>query len=147
MNLNGLQCVGRGNLVSKPESRIIGTSGRVVTNARIAFNRYYKQGEDRKKETVFLDVCAFNSLAKRLSTFDKGDYLMITGTITDDSYQSKEHGMIVKMKVMLDSVDKLYTVDTSNKDSKSSESTPSTPEPPTTPENVDSVEYTDEIPF
>jgi len=148
MNLNGLQCVGRGNLVSKPESRNIGTKGTVVTNARIAFNRYYKQGEDRKKETVFLDVCAFNSLAKRLSAFDKGDFLLVTGTITDDSYQSKDHGTITKMKVLLESVDRVYTVDANSKNDKPNTPVPNKPEPQDTSNSVDSGDYdSDIIPF
>ncbi len=89
-----------GNLTRDPEIRYT-AGGTAVASFGLAVNRKYKQGEETKEETLFVDVKAFGKQAETLSQYmKKGNPIMIDGRLTyrkweDQSGQARSKHEVV----------------------------------------------------
>lgn len=85
--LNNVVLMGR--LVADPELKVT-TSGKEVTNFRIAVDRNYtKQGEERK--TDFIDVVAWGKTAAFVCQyFGKGGMIAVEGELQTRTYQTND---------------------------------------------------------
>jgi len=59
---------GIGNLVADPEMKYT-PSGTAVTTARVAFTSKYKQGEEMKEDTLFVDCISFGKRAETIKQY------------------------------------------------------------------------------
>ena len=74
-----------GRLVADPEIRTTGT-GKSVANFRIAVDRGYSRGEDKKAD--FITIVAWESTADFVGKyFHKGDMIALRGEIQTRSYE------------------------------------------------------------
>ena len=77
-----------GNVVRDPELRYT-PSGTAVTDVTLAVNRSFGSGEDRKKETLFIDVVAWSRSAETICRYVKrGDPLHVEGRLKLDQWES-----------------------------------------------------------
>lgn len=77
--LNKVMLIGR--LVADPEVRFT-PSGKQTSNFRIAVDRNFKQNNEWKKDTLFVRVVTWESLAKRVSDFmKKGNLVFVEGRL------------------------------------------------------------------
>lgn len=83
--LNKVMLIGR--LVADPETRFT-PNGVQTANFRIAVDRNYKQNDEWKKDTLFVRVVTWTSLAKRVSDyFKKGNLVYVEGRLQIQSYE------------------------------------------------------------
>lgn len=76
-----------GRLVADPETRFT-PNGAQTANFRIAVDRNYKQNDEWKKDTLFVRVVTWTSLAKRVSDyFKKGNLVYVEGRLQIQSYE------------------------------------------------------------
>jgi len=87
--LNKIQLIG--NLGKDPEMSYT-EAGAAVTKFSLAVNRRYKDQEgERREETTWFNVTAFNQLAELMNTYlHKGSKVYIEGRMTSRKYTDKE---------------------------------------------------------
>jgi len=80
------------------------TSGMAVLEAPMAINREWGKGEEKKKETAFVDVTFWGGKAEVVSKYcKKGKPLFIVGHLKTDMWENKEDGKKrSKLKVICD---------------------------------------------
>src|SRR5207245_2450070 len=80
-----------GNLGKDPDMSYT-EAGVAITKFSLAVTRRYKaQGGERKEETTWFNVVAFNQLAETINTYlHKGSKVYIEGRITSRKYTDKE---------------------------------------------------------
>jgi len=86
------QCHFLGNLVRDPDLRT--TKGdKQVVNFTIAINRFFKRGNERAKETAFLDCEAWDTGAAAIAKyFTKGDPIIVHGGLKQEEWSDKDTG-------------------------------------------------------
>lgn len=94
MELNKVLLIG--NLTRDPEYRNT-TTGRAVTNMRIAVNRRRsfdrESGEAAQEETVFVDITAWEKLADFCHNYlTKGRQIYVEGRLRQENWQDRETG-------------------------------------------------------
>lgn len=101
-NLNKVMLAG--NLTREVETREAGQS--TLASFAIAINRRYKQGDDMKEETTFVDVEAWGRTAELVAQYlHKGSGCLIEGRLRLETWEDKNGGgKRSKMKVVADSV-------------------------------------------
>lgn len=78
--LNKVMLIGR--LASEPEVRFT-QNGAQTANFRLAVDRNFKQGEEWKKDTLFVRVVVWSLLAKKVAdNFKKGNLVYIEGRLS-----------------------------------------------------------------
>ena len=81
-----------GNMTKNPELKYT-SSGKAVANLRIAVNTTYGKGENRKKETTFIDVRVWEKLAENVTHYlQKGSALLVEGSLREDTWEDRETG-------------------------------------------------------
>ncbi len=77
-----------GNLTKDPELRYT-PQGTPVTSFRIAVNYRYKQSEDMKQETMFIDNVVFGRQAESCSKYlSKGSTVLVEGRLQERRWES-----------------------------------------------------------
>jgi len=78
-----------GHLTADPE--IIKVGEHFLTKIRIASNRTYRKGDEKKQETCFIDCQAWDKLAETIKRFcEKGKRVLITGRLKYESWEDRE---------------------------------------------------------
>ncbi len=81
-----------GNLTRDVEIRYT-QGGLAVGKMGMAVNRRYKQGEEQKESTCFVDLTAFGKQAEVLSQYvSKGSPLFVEGRLEYSTWEAKEGG-------------------------------------------------------
>lgn len=77
-----------GNLTKDPELRYT-PQGTPVASFRIAVNSRYKQADDLKEETLFIDVVTFGKQAETCSNYlSKGKSVLVEGRLQERRWES-----------------------------------------------------------
>ena len=77
-------------------------NGNPVANFGVAVNRRYRQGEDVKQETTFVDLVAFNRTAEIADTYlGKGRPVAIEGRLRYRSWEAETGGKRSKLEVVV----------------------------------------------
>ncbi len=77
-----------GNLTKDPELRYT-PSGTPVASFRLAVNYKYKQSEDTKQETTFIDIVVFGKQAESCSQYlNKGSSALVEGRLQERRWES-----------------------------------------------------------
>jgi len=91
-----------GNLTRDPELRYTPT-GTAVTSFGFAVNRRYRQGEEMREETCFVDVVVFGRQAETVSEYlSKGRQALVEGRLTwrtweaDDGTRRSKHEVVAQ---------------------------------------------------
>ena len=93
-----------GNLTRDPELRYTG-SGTAVTKFGMAVNRRYKQGDESKEETCFVDIVVFGRQAETSSEYlSKGKLALIEGRLSYNKWEDKEGQPRSKHEVVANNV-------------------------------------------
>ena len=93
-----------GNLTRKPEIRYT-PSGNGIADFGLASNRRYRQGEDLKEESCFVDVTVFGSTAKAVAEhLDKGRKVLVEGRLRFRQWQTEVGQKRSKIEVVADRV-------------------------------------------
>lgn len=81
-----------GNLTRDVEMRYT-QGGLAIGKMGMAVNRRYKQGEEQKESTCFVDLTAFGKQAEVLSQYvSKGSPLFVEGRLEYSTWEAKEGG-------------------------------------------------------
>lgn len=93
-----------GNLTKDPEVRYT-PQGTSVCNFRLAVNHRYKQGEETKEETMFIDVVVFGKQADSCGRYlSKGRSALIEGRLQERRWETEEGQKRSKYEVIAQSV-------------------------------------------
>lgn len=77
-----------GNLTKDPELRYT-PNGAAVSTFRIAVNTRYRQGEDNREETLFIDTVVFGKQAENCSQYlSKGSQVLVEGRLQERRWES-----------------------------------------------------------
>lgn len=77
-----------GNLTKDPELRYT-PQGTPVASFRIAVNSRYKQAEESREETLFIDVVTFGKQAETCSQYlNKGKSVLVEGRLQERKWES-----------------------------------------------------------
>lgn len=77
-----------GNLTKDPELRYT-PQGTAVSTIRIAVNSKYKQSDDIKSETLFIDIVVFGKQAESCSQYlSKGRSVLVEGRLQERRWES-----------------------------------------------------------
>ena len=99
-NLNRVYLLG--NLTRDPELRYT-PSGTAVASFGLAVNRRYRQGEEWKEETCFVDITVFGRQAENVSEYlSKGRQALVEGRLSwrsweaDDGTRRSKHEVVAQ---------------------------------------------------
>lgn len=89
-----------GNLTRDPELRYTG-NGAAVASFGLAVNRKYKQGEELKEETCFVDITVWNKQAETCTEYlTKGSPVLIEGRLSYRTWETEEGQKRSKLDVV-----------------------------------------------
>ena len=81
-----------GHLCADPELRSVG-QGKSVCDLRLAVNCDYGSGDNRREETCFIDVVAWERLAENCNEdLRRGDKMIVQGNLKYEEWEDKETG-------------------------------------------------------
>ena len=90
MNWNRCQLMGR--LTREVDLRYI-PSGQAVATLSLAVNSKWGKSDDRKEETLFIDITAWSKTAENCAEFlSKGSAVFIEGRMKTESWDDKDTG-------------------------------------------------------
>ncbi len=93
-----------GNLTRDPELRYT-AGGTAVATFGLAVNRKYRQGEEWKEETLFIDVVAFGKQAENIEkSLKKGRAVLVDGILRYRKWEDKQGQQRSKHEVSADVV-------------------------------------------
>lgn len=93
-----------GNLTRDPELRYT-ASGSPVTSLGLAVNRKYKQGDEMKEETCFVDITVWGRLGETCSEYlSKGKPVFVEGRLNYRSWETEEGQKRSKLEVVASNV-------------------------------------------
>ncbi len=81
-------CVVEGRLTADPTLQKT-KSGKTICKFSVANNRYYFQGRNLIDEVSFFKVTAWGVLAERCGMLKKGHLVLVSGSLRQDTYQTK----------------------------------------------------------
>ncbi len=91
-----------GNLTRDIEIRYT-QGGLAVAKMGMAINRRFKQGEESKESTCFVDLTAFGRQAEVLNQYmAKGSPLFVEGRLEYSTWEAKEGGKRSKLEVIVE---------------------------------------------
>lgn len=91
-----------GNLTRDVELRHT-QGGQALAKFGMAINRKYKQGEEQKESTCFVDLTAWGRNAEILSQYvKKGSQLFVEGRLEYSTWESQEGGKRSKLEVVVE---------------------------------------------
>lgn len=77
-----------GNLTKDPEVRYT-AGGTPVTTLRLAVNSKFKQGDETKDDTLFIDAVVFGKQAENCGTYlHKGNPVLVEGRLRERKWES-----------------------------------------------------------
>lgn len=86
------QVILMGNLTDHPEVKQM-PSGNSVAKFSLALNRSYKDGDEWKEATDYVDVVAWGTLASQIhERLSKGSRALVTGRLTLQTWDDKTTG-------------------------------------------------------
>lgn len=89
-----------GNLTRDPELRYA-PSGAAVASFGLAVNRKYKQGDELKEETCFIDITVWNKQAETCTEYlKKGSAVLVEGRLNYRSWETNEGQKRSKLEVV-----------------------------------------------
>ena len=101
-NLNKVLLIG--NLTADPELRYT-PNGTAVADLRLAVNRYSSRSEDKRDDTVFVDVVVWQKQAENCSQYlSKGRPVFIEGRLQLDTWESPQGEKRSKIRVVAENV-------------------------------------------
>ncbi|MCI0469209.1 MAG: single-stranded DNA-binding protein [Nitrospirae bacterium] len=78
-----------GNLTKDPDVRFL-PSGTPVTTMRLAVTSKYKQGDEMKDETLFIDAVVFGKQAENCGQYlSKGNPVLVEGRLRERKWESE----------------------------------------------------------
>ncbi|MCK5426447.1 MAG: single-stranded DNA-binding protein [Thermodesulfovibrionia bacterium] len=93
-----------GNLTKDPEVRYT-PQGTSVCNFRLAVNHRYKQGDEVKKETTFIDIVVFGKQADTCGQYlNKGSGVLVEGRLQERRWETEEGKQRSKYEVIAQTV-------------------------------------------
>lgn len=93
-----------GNLTRDPEVRYT-PQGTSVCNFRLAVNHRYKQGDEIKKETTFIDTVVFGRQADACGQYlNKGSGVLVEGRLQERRWETEEGQQRSKYEVVAQNV-------------------------------------------
>lgn len=93
-----------GRLTRDPELRYT-AGGTAVTTLGLAVNRRYKQGEEWKEETCFVDIAVFGRQAETCSEYlSKGRLALIDGRLNFRKWETEDGQARSKLEVVASNV-------------------------------------------
>lgn len=93
-----------GNLTKDPELRYT-PSGTPVTTLRLAVTSKYKQSDEFKEETLFIDVVVFGRQAETCSQYlSKGRPVLAEGRLQERRWESSEGQQRSKMEIVAQNI-------------------------------------------
>jgi single-strand DNA-binding protein len=93
-----------GNLTRDPEVRYT-PQGTPVANFGLAINHRYRQGEEQREETCFVDIVAFGRQAELVGEYlSKGRSALIEGRLQYRTWESQDGAKRSKHEVVAQSV-------------------------------------------
>ena len=93
-----------GNLTKDPEVRYT-PAGTPVTNFRIAVNHVYKQNNEVKKDTMFIDIVTFGKQAETCGQYlSKGGSVLVEGRLQERRWETEDGQQRSKYEVVAQSV-------------------------------------------
>ena len=102
MNYNHTVIVGR--LTKDPEIHYLAT-GSPVCEFSLASNRTYGKGEEKKEETLFLDVTVWGTQAELMaSSLSKGSHVLVDGRLKQERWQAPDGSARSKIVLVANSV-------------------------------------------
>lgn len=129
-----------GNLTRDPEMRVT-PSGTQVTNFRLAASRRYRQGEENKEETLFIDVVVFGRQAQNCHQYlRKGRQALVEGRLTMSQWEGDDGVKRNRYQVVANTVQFLSPRGADSSAEDYQEPTQSEPQ-------VDEEPYGDDVPF
>lgn len=133
-----------GGLVRDPEMRVT-PKGTQVTSFRLAASRKYRQNEELKEETLFIDINVFGRQAQNCHQYlKKGSQVLVEGRLTMNEWEAEGGIKKVTYRVTADSVQFLTGKSGEAASPQRPTGTPGhTSEEPAT----DDEPYGDEVPF
>ena len=106
-NLNKVFLIG--NLTADPELRYT-PNGAAVADLRLAVNRYFTSGDDKREETLFIDVVVWQKQAENCSQYlSKGRSVFVEGRLKLDTWENQQGEKRSKLRVRADRVQFLGT--------------------------------------
>jgi single-strand DNA-binding protein len=93
-----------GNLTRDPELRYT-PSGSAVANFGLAVNRRYKQDDELKEDTCFVDIAVFGRQAENCSEYlSKGSLVLIDGRLNYRKWETEDGQNRSKLDVVANNV-------------------------------------------
>jgi single-strand DNA-binding protein len=93
-----------GNLTRDPELRYT-PSGSAVANFGLAVNRKYKQDDELKEDTCFVDIAVFGRQAETCSEYlNKGSLVLIDGRLNYRKWETEDGQTRNKLDVVANNV-------------------------------------------
>jgi single-strand DNA-binding protein len=93
-----------GNLTKDPEVRYT-PQGTSVCTFRLAVNHRYKQGDETKKETMFIDTVVFGKQADTCGQYlNKGSGVLVEGRLQERKWETDEGQQRSKYEVVAQAV-------------------------------------------
>jgi len=90
-----------GYLTAEVEKRVA-LSGHTVANFSMALNRRYRQGDEAKQETTFVDLVAFNKTAEVAGQYlGKGRQVAIEGRLRQRTWETEDGAKRSKLEVVV----------------------------------------------
>lgn len=134
MSLQSYQVPFFGNLTADPELRVLNNSEYVVNFSIANTPKYFKDGEWRNHETMFLKCTAFGKMAQHIAnSLSKGNRVVGIGNMRDRTWESNGEKKRVTEIVVEDIGPSLLFNDVSvhnaNQNSSGSAKSPTAPEP------------------
>jgi len=93
-----------GNLTRDPEVRYT-PQGTSVCSFRIAVNYRYKQGDEVKKEVIFIDIVTFGRQADTCGQYlNKGNTVLVEGRLQERRWETEDGQQRSKFEVVAQTV-------------------------------------------
>jgi len=93
-----------GNITRDPELRFT-ASGQGVASFGLAVNRRYREGNEWKEETSFLDVVCWRELGENVcESLSRGARVIVVGRLEQRSWETADGDKRSKIEVVADSV-------------------------------------------
>lgn len=129
-----------GNLTRDPEKRYT-SDNTPVTNFSLAVNRRYRQSDQDREETLFIDIVVWQRLAETCAEYlSKGRSVLVEGRLVLSKWETREGQRRSKIEVYADNVQFL-----GGRDDASRGGEPNSSEPSNDPDSNEPPD--DDIPF
>ncbi len=100
--LNQYNCIGR--LTRDPELKYT-SGGTAVANFALAVNRTYRQNNEKKQDTLFIDVTAWGRMGEVINEYmGKGGQVFVTGRLQLDQWTDRDNNKRSKIKLVAENI-------------------------------------------